>query len=1093
MSLVAVARSKLVAGVDAPGKLTYDWRAAPNSEMNTRGVVDALEVYDLTNALTEVWKRDDAHFVCYVVRQDGRPFLRQPRVKKAGLGWVREQGLEVSADVFACDVDNPGHAPWTPALRSEFEAFVPRCALLARAGIYTTAHGWRIVQPLAHPLPVELFEAALGEWLFALDAAGVRVDHDCRDWTRMFRLPFVRREGRAQAGDLMLERMAPVDPPAAKARLAMERGKNMARRPRALEVARDLPPTWTDRVAPIAAAMAAGGFQTRRHEVAFALAGAMLGRRVPAEYVPAIAAAAIGAAGWDPDHARSAANTVQRWVAGERVMGARWLDENAPGVLEALDGELDAGARRAAAQATPEPTESLAEVTARLEELLNNVPAGLLLVRAQCGLGKTRAAMLTALRRALTPHRSPGDHVRAPLHSKTAISVPTHKLALELAEKFRAEGVEVLRFFGVLAIKDDDGAPVCQFGPAGRALSQGKQSIPWQFCEGRGREKCDLANSCRAYGGREGPKDARVAIGPHAMLGQLDAWAGTTGLLVIDEPPELLVTEVLRPGDVAIARAALIRFEARYAAAMAPALAAIAVWLDRAVPGYVGPVDQAWAVGLGDVDQDLLEDAYEHTGADNVRDAARSAFEPDHKGSFAPPLRWLEVNIARRNVGHAATLGEASRVIGAIWRCLNVDEAVVRVEVRGKDAKPSLVCTWPDEQLRVALRRDGAVAVLDAGAELHRPVMAKVVGYEPPMHVFAAADGAPVDRVLLRTSSATRAAWLPNGRISVDRVARAVRAAVDWALEVDGAVGIITFLPLELALRAALGEDVRGTWGKANQTTESLELVRAALGPDLARLAGRRLELGHYGAMRGLDGWRDLDALATLGDPWRNLGDVQHEVDFLGLEVGWEERVEAQARAELEQAHGRLRTVHRTRPARQLHVGSLVPYGWPAWATRRPADGRPPSVATLTRAELAELVLKLGGPSRAAEAVGVAPRSLHRYLNGARGAPPEVVVALRAACAGPDALIGVTESPTKGSSNRAFGHTNKLRLRAFGHTTDETPDDDPHGGQSRPEPWDPKPAPGDGEGPTTPEPAPPPSSRRRGPVDASTGLWGAAA
>lgn len=1104
MSLVAVTRSKLVAGVEAPGfrGLTYDWRAGvgepkdPPAE-NTKGITDALEVHDLGNALDTAWMQD-AHFVNYIVRRDGAPLLRQPRINKGGVAWLREQGFELSAEVLVADVDNPGHAEWTPALRETLSGLMSRSAMLATAGIYLTAHGWRVVQPLTRPLPVEAFEAALRGWLVELEAGGIPIDWACADWTRMFRLPRVRRDGRAQKGELLLERMRPVDPPSVKAQARAGRAaRGKPRRPDGVAVVRELPATWADRIAPIAAALRAGDHLGQRHFVVLALAGALLGRRVPAEYVPAIVDAAMLAAGWNADVERkSCEDTVHRWAGGAAITGARRLGELAPAVLEALDEVLDAGVQRAAAQAAPEPTESLEEVTARLEALLGDVPAGLVLVRAQCGLGKTRAAMVAAAKRAQAKHRTPGAHVRAPMHSKTAISVPTTRLARELEDKLRGLGLDVVRFFGVLSVVGEDGAPVCQFGAAGRVLAAGGQSIPWEFCEGRGRDTCDLAETCPAYGGREGPKDARVAVGPHSMLAELESWCGSTGLLVIDEPPELLVTEILRVEDLAIARASLVRFEPRYAAAMAPALEAVHAWLkDGGELDYVGALDRAFAWGTN---AELEEAAFDATGARGAKEAARNAFKPDHKGSCAPPLKWTELMVARRLPKYAASLGEASRVLGALWRCLNVEGAVVRVEVRGRDDRPSLVCTWPDDQLRNALRRDGAVAVLDAGAELHRPVMAKVVGYEPAMHVFEARDGAPVERVLLRTTSGTRAAWLPGGRIHVARVTGAVRAAVDWALERPGPLGLITFLALELALRAARGEDVRGAWGKAGQRVEDLELIRTSLGPELARLAGLRVELGHYGAMRGLDGWKDLDAVITLGDPWKNLGDVQHEVDFLELPGGWEARVEAQARAELEQAHGRLRVVHRTRPARQLHVGALVPGGWPSWATRRPPDGRPVSVAAVPLGELRELVARAGGPGRAADVAGVDRSTMHRYTKGLRGVPPDVVSALRALVARDGASNGVAESPIKGSSNRPFGNTEPRPYnRAFGDTSppddDPGPDGGPRGGREVQAPWDRKAPRSDGKGPGGGEPGRGGTEGLGVPCGAATVPWRAAA
>jgi hypothetical protein len=1035
LSLVAVARQKLIAGVDAPDFRghTYDWRRPVGTEPNTKGITAALEVSDLGNALAERWA-SDAHFVTYVVREGGSPVMRQPRVNKAGAAWLREQGFELGAEVLVADVDNPGHAPWTPALRAQLAELYRRAPSLATAGVYLTAHGFRVLQPLARAMPVEAFEVALRGWLMTLEADGVAIDWSCAEWARMYRLPRVRRDGRAHDGEQLLDRMRPIDPPAVRAVANATRGRGKPRRPNGVEAVRELPATWADRVAPLAAALAAGDFRGARHEVALAVAGALLGRRAPAEYVPALVAAATGAAGWDAaHHGKSAEDTVAKWAAGEKVKGARWLGETASAVLEAIDGVIDAGARRAAAEAAPVPTEPLEAVTARLEAAIGAATAGLVLVKARCGLGKTHAARRVAAARAQTPHRTEGDHVRAPLHSKTAISVPTTRLARQIAADLEADGVPVVRFFGVLS-GGEGGVDACQFSDAGRPLAAGGQSIPVEFCEGRGKEPCDRKDTCSAYGGRIGPKDARVAVGPHGMLAELDGWAGKTGLLVIDEPQELLESEVLTIEQLAEARAYISRFEPRYAAAMAPALEAVHAWLESGARlDYVGPLASAPALAWG-TRAELEQAMFDAVGTRDAVAGAKNAIEEGQRRS--PPVKLAEMMVSRRYPGAAKRVGATSRVLAAVWRCLNVEGAVVRVEARGKrgsdELRPSLVCTWPAEQLEAALRRDGAVVVLDAGADLHQPVMAKVVGYEPALEVFAAPDGAPVERTLLRTSSATRAAWLP-GHVHAERLARAVRAAVDWALEAEGGVGVITFLPVELALRAARGEDVSAAWAKSGMGT--LDAARAALAPELARLGGRRLELGHYGAMRGLDAWKDLDALVTLGDPWRNLGEVQHEVDYLGLGGGWEARVEAQARAELEQAHGRLRTIHRTRPCRQLHVGAVVPGGWPSWVTKRPPEGRPENGRTMSVEELRDVVEALGGAVetvRRFAALGPDPdssvhlsrRGLANYVAGVRHVPVGIALRLRSLVGGED--VPRDEVSTKAlleiSPNSAFVH-----------------------------------------------------------------------
>jgi hypothetical protein len=135
----------------------------------------------------------------------------------------------------------------------------------------------------------------------------------------------------------------------------------------------------------------------------------------------------------------------------------------------------------------------------------------------------------------------------------------------------------------------------------------------------------------------------------------------------------------------------------------------------------------------------------------------------------------------------------------------------------------------------------------------------------------------------------------------------------------------------------------------------------------------------------------DVDCLATLGDAWPNLGQVRSEVEFLGLPDAWEARLEALCRAELEQAHGRLRVVHRQRPGRALHIGSVLPggSGWSAGKVqiRRFKLGPWKSAATMTADELAEHVDRLGGLRAASRILGCAHTTIARYLDGRRAIP----------------------------------------------------------------------------------------------------------
>jgi hypothetical protein len=314
-----------------------------------------------------------------------------------------------------------------------------------------------------------------------------------------------------------------------------------------------------------------------------------------------------------------------------------------------------------------------------------------------------------------------------------------------------------------------------------------------------------------------------------------------------------------------------------------------------------------------------------------------------------------------------------------------------------------LLLTFARERLSDALKREGAVVVTDANADLHLPLMAKVVGYTPPLHQFAAVDGAPIARTLLRCGTATRKGWLRGGKLVLDgSLVTAVRAALEWAREDANArkIGLITMHVVELAIAAALrpkDETVEKAWKSAGQSQEALDQARSLLGPLLRGWPGE-IRLAHYGAVRGLNDMADVDCLITLGDPWPNLGEVRNDVAFLKLEESWEKRLEALCRAELQQAHGRLRTVHRTRPGRALHIGNVLPggTGWSgAVEVRRLDGGRPQTHSTTDPAEVQALVEAAGGTSSAADQVGCSMRSLQLYQAGRRRMPPALEQRLR--------------------------------------------------------------------------------------------------
>lgn len=913
MTLVAVARDKFARG---NGPAVY-------------------EQVELVEALERTY-RTDAHLVGYIVGEGPT----QPRLTKDG-----PTDDAVTTCVFV-DVDNVGHAPWTTETHALAVARYESLPL--PVGVYHTTHGARLVLPLATPVPVARAEAVIRRALATLDAAGVAVDWAAKDWTRHFRCPHVVRAGASFRSPYVdLSRMRQVDlepldlpapPKAARARRAAP----------TLPFTPTLAAHWQARAEAIGRVVAAPG---ELHELFLALAGALLAKGVPPAHVPELVRLTAMASGsTNPaHHAKSAEDTVRRWSSGASITGMRDLAVRWPAVADAVhDALADAlaiHAREVApADPPPENVPSLAETTAALERAIADAPDGVTVIVAECGLGKTKAAERVAKARAARKRR---------LQTRTSIAVDKNELAVQIARDLEREGVPVRRLFGPLSVLGPDGEPVCKYASRALPLVAGGQSVRWEFCEGRGRYKCPEYDRCTAKDGEVG--EGKVVVGTHALIAELDGAAGSTGLLVIDEPPPALETLTFRLDDIATTLGHLAHFKRAFGDVMGHVLLALRDWADPDT---------------------------------TFEDLTASLERPDPEDA-KPPLLHYAVRQCKADVQLARNLGAASNVLRALHRALTDSEAVVRLELD----PTRVVVTAPRVELARALRREGATVLLDANADVQLPAYARLVGYTPPVHRYEAPDGAPIARTMLRCGSATRRSWLAHGRLVLDTgLLVALRAVRAWYP--GGTVGVITLRQIEIALAVGLGlgDDVRG-WGASKaRLTEAAAAVRDALdGVHVVQLA-------HYGATRGLNRMADVDCLVTLGDPWPSVSDAQAEARYLADEPAWEARLEAKCRAELEQAHGRLRVVHRTKPGHALHVGRVLPggSGWARARTESLAGGRPRNGAPMPPSELAEVIQRLGGVRAVARVVGCSPSTIARYQAG-RGVPPALASELRAA------------------------------------------------------------------------------------------------
>ncbi|WP_438026349.1 bifunctional DNA primase/polymerase [Sorangium sp. So ce233] len=635
-------------------------------------------------------------------------------------------------------------------------------------------------------------------------------------------------------------------------------------------------------------------------------------------------------------------------------------------------------------RAAPEPTlprvlVSKEEARSRLLRAYREPGDGLSVVIAGCGVGKTEAAVTVAIERADRAHLAPEPRLRAPLHSRTVFVVPTLKLARQLAVRIDRDYVLAEQHEGPLAARNDDGSWACHYHDAAAAFAASRQSVRWSLCEGRGVSPCDRKDGCRAYNAPGPPDEARIAIFTFARLKVAAALAGKTGLLILDEPPPMLEHHALSGTWFGETERSLRYFEVEYVRALRPAVDALRRWLEAAPLGEPSPLDHI-------VGRDAIEEA-------------KRVFEGSGAKLRWSAMRTQEISACRRSKAFAARIGAVGRGLSALCDAMHVPQDGARVCVEERKGHRVLVLSLPNMPLYEALRREGATVIVDANAGISLEVYERAVGYRPKVTEVHVADGCAVHRTQLRVRT-TRTAFLSQDRLDVALLVRRLREVVSWVRQdpMTRRIAIVSFKLVEVALRSALGDDVGTAWGDLGQDEAALDEVRRLLAPELGKLPARP-DFGHYGALRGLDEWRELDALVTLGDPWWLLTDVQRDARYIGL-PDWERRYEALCAAELEQAHGRLRTVHRTRPARLLHVGNVVPGGWRDAQVWEPVGGRPKAERRDDADELAALVESVGGVKAVARLLGTSPGALRRYVGGERAIPAKALRKLADACAG---------------------------------------------------------------------------------------------
>lgn len=984
-----------------------DWRAPPGSPAN-RHRCRGEAITTIGEILRRRYTTPALVMGCVIVDRHGNPLSTAPRVSKDALPWLRSEGLEVMTTCFIADVDIVPHVPWTPEKRSEFDRQWATLPGLQTCGAYLSAKGYRLLQPLTEWIPVDEAEGRQVAWQAELAEQGVWSSiFECRDWGHLMRVPHHRKpSGAYESPWISVERMRAIDAPPARPGFSPRR-----RGPSRRTTARPTPPaTYTiptfraevpDGWGPVADALGAAMRDTVRarwRDTYLALAGALLERGAAPECVPAIIERLHSVDQSYPewrdrlvDRMNGARSTVSRWCNGQEYTGYASLRRLAPAVADALDAMADGTEARVLAQLAVPPAQLIpaGEAVPGIQAAVCDA-YGVVLIEATPGTGKTQA--VTDHARSLPPIED-----RAAPGARIGVSAPQHRLARQTAAKVTRS----LHLFSPPSLLGEDGRPVCVYAESAKHLAGGGQSVRYEFCRGRGKFPCEHSGTCPAEEGREGDERANLITAVHGLARQLRAEIGVQGTLVIDEPGEVLFTERVTLDDLDRATRYLDAFVDRYARAIAPALAAWRAWVAE-----LGPVDADELISLEDairtsthaIDEQLLSAAVLDPEGYDIPEAvvqsAAGAIEPTAK-SHAPPLTRRAVDQAKGSPSFAAEVGRASRVLDILWRGLSERiPFACRLDERSGDR--ACTVTGPNRDLAIALAHQGPVVILDASARVHVAAITKFLGGHAPTYLrFAVADGAPITRTILAAGSATRHGWMNRGVPEWAPITAALRAALAHARS-SKSVGLMTWKTVAVALRHTLNPS-EATAKEWPHGARALERAVDTLRPVLASFTGE-LIVGHYGAVEGLDHMADCDGTITLGDPRPNLGDERDKAEYLALNL--EGRLDELAAAELEQAHGRLRTPHRRRPGWQLHVGGVVPGGWPGRAVTvlRMPVGRPKTTGgTMTADELRQAREASGLGTRGfARALGLSDGTVRRYESGERSIPEDVASAVRA-------------------------------------------------------------------------------------------------
>lgn len=150
-------------------------------------------ICDLRHAFESRYETD-ACFVPYHIADEDL----QPRINKDALATLNGQGKRLQFDIIVIDIDAPNHT-WTDEWGEATWAKIQALDWFETCGWYRTPNGWRLIWLFDEPCGPDEYERRNKRFRRALAECGacaLEADKRVWDWTRVWFLPRIRKNGR---------------------------------------------------------------------------------------------------------------------------------------------------------------------------------------------------------------------------------------------------------------------------------------------------------------------------------------------------------------------------------------------------------------------------------------------------------------------------------------------------------------------------------------------------------------------------------------------------------------------------------------------------------------------------------------------------------------------------------------------------------------------------------------------------------------------------------------------------------------------------------------------------------------------------------